>query len=86
MNVHFMKTRTSVPKSGATCEESPRKWYHNWQRAPINFLDRGNVAGSGDVASIKDRQDGALRFRFTCSVNNEAVLKAPFKLKDDKNE
>ena len=36
-----------------------------------------------DFASIKDPQDEALRSRFTCSVNNEAVLNAHFKVKDD---
>ena len=35
-------------------------------------------------ASIKDPQDEALRSRFICSVNNEAVLKALFKVKDNK--
>ena len=33
--------------------------------------------------SIKDPLDEALRTRFICSVDNEAVLKALFKLKDD---
>ena len=32
---------------------------------------------------IKDPPDEALKTRFTCSVGNEAVLKALFKLKDD---
>ena len=35
-----------------------------------------------DFQSIKDPLDEALRTRFICSVDNEAVLKALFKLKD----
>eukprot|EP00795_Rhopilema_esculentum_P006058 gene6057-biopygen7749 len=40
-------------------------------------------AATCGFASIKDPQDEALRSRFICSVNNEAVLKALFKVKDD---
>ena len=36
-----------------------------------------------DFTSIKDPQDEALRTRFICSVKNEAILKALFKVKDD---
>ena len=36
-----------------------------------------------DFPSIRDPQDEAMRTRFMCSVNNEAVLKALFKVKDD---
>ena len=36
-----------------------------------------------DFPSIKDPQDEAMRTRFMCSVNNEVVLKALFKVKDD---
>ena len=35
-----------------------------------------------EFASIKDPQDKALRMRFLCSVNNEAILKATFRVKD----
>ena len=35
-----------------------------------------------DFASIKDPLDEVLRTRFICSINNEAVLKALFKVKD----
>ena len=35
-----------------------------------------------DFASIKDPLDEALRTRFICSINNEAVLKALFMVKD----
>ena len=36
-----------------------------------------------DFASVKDPLDEALRTRFVCSINNEAVLKALFKVKDN---
>ena len=36
-----------------------------------------------DFQSIRDPLDEALRTRFICSVNNEAVLKALFKVKED---
>ena len=39
-------------------------------------------AATCDFPSIKDPQDEALRQRFICSANNEAVLKALFKVKD----
>ena len=34
-------------------------------------------------SQISDPLDAALRTRFICSVNNEAVLKSLFKIKDD---
>ena len=40
-------------------------------------------AATCDFLSIKNPQDEALRQRFICSVNNEAVLKALFKINDD---
>ena len=40
-------------------------------------------AATCDFSSIKDPQDEALRQRFICSVNNEAVLKALFRIKVD---
>ena len=40
-------------------------------------------AATCDFASIKNPLDDALRTRFICSVNNEAVLKALFKIKAD---
>ena len=40
-------------------------------------------AATCDFQSIKDPLDGALRTKFICSVDNEAVLKTLFKLKDD---
>jgi hypothetical protein len=36
-----------------------------------------------DFSAIKDPQDDAMRTRFMCSVSNEAVLKALFKVSDD---
>lgn len=36
-----------------------------------------------DFPSITDPLDEAMRTRFICSINNEAVLKALFKMKDD---
>ena len=36
-----------------------------------------------DFPSIQDPLDEALRTRFICSINDEAVLKALFKIKDD---
>ena len=42
------------------------------------------AAASCEFASIPDPLDEALRTRFICLVNNEAVLKALFKMKADK--
>ena len=36
-----------------------------------------------DFPSIQDPLDEALRTRFICSINNKAMLKALFKVKDD---
>ena len=41
------------------------------------------AAATCDFASITNPLDEALRTRFICSVNNEAVLKALFKVKSD---
>ena len=40
-------------------------------------------AATCDFLSIKDPQDEALRQRFICSVNNEDVMEALFKISDD---
>ena len=40
-------------------------------------------ASKCDFPTIKDPQDEAMRTRFICSVGNEAVLKAIFKIPDD---
>ena len=41
------------------------------------------AAATCDFQSIDDPLDEALRIRFICSVNNEAVLKALFKVGAD---
>lgn len=40
-------------------------------------------AATCDLSSIQGAQDEALKTRFICLVNTEAVLKALFKIKDD---
>ena len=40
-------------------------------------------AATCDFTSIKEPQDETLRTCFICSVGNEAVLKALFKISDD---
>ena len=40
-------------------------------------------AATCDFGSIRDAQDEALRTKFICSIGDEAVLKALFKIKDD---
>ena len=41
------------------------------------------AAASCNFTAIKDPLDEALRTRFICSITNEAVLKALFKVKDN---
>ena len=65
------------------------KFWSDMQRKPGETLQElaariRHDAATCDFSSIKDPQDEALRQRFICSVNNEAVLKALFKIKDDK--
>ena len=43
----------------------------------------GQAAATCDFANIENPLDEALRTRFICSINNEAVLKALFKINDD---
>uniref|UniRef100_A0A5S6Q499 Reverse transcriptase domain-containing protein n=1 Tax=Trichuris muris TaxID=70415 RepID=A0A5S6Q499_TRIMR len=52
-------------------------------RERFKFWSDMQQAATCDFASIKDPQDEALRTRFICSISNEAVLKALFKIKDD---
>ena len=64
------------------------KFWSDMQRKPGESLQElaariRQDAATCDFASIRDPQDEALRQRFICSVNNEAVLKALFKIKDD---
>ena len=41
------------------------------------------AAATYNFTAVKDPLDEALRTRFICSINNEAVLKALFKVEDD---
>ena len=41
------------------------------------------AAATCNFTAVKDPLDEALRTRFICSINNEAVSKALFKVKDD---
>ena len=64
------------------------KFWNDMQRKPGESLQElasriRQDAVTCDFASIKDPQDEALRQRFICSVNNEAVLKALFKRKEE---
>ena len=63
------------------------KFWSDMQRRPGETLQElaariRQDAATCDFPSITDPQDEALRQRFICSVNNEAVLKALFKKKD----
>nr|KAG5710284.1 hypothetical protein BaRGS_009000 [Batillaria attramentaria] len=63
------------------------KFWSNMERKPGETLQElaariRQDAATCDFPSILDPQDEALRQRFICSVNNEAVLKALFKVKD----
>ena len=83
--VTFMKTQYD-PKRFIVHERF--KFWSDMRRKPGETLQElvariRQDAATCDFASIKDPQDEALRSRFICSVNNEAVLKALFKVKDD---
>ena len=63
------------------------KFWSDMQRKPGETFQKlaariSQDAPTCDFPSIEDPQDEALRQRFICSVNNEAVLKALFKVKD----
>uniref|UniRef100_A0A0L8GH78 CCHC-type domain-containing protein n=1 Tax=Octopus bimaculoides TaxID=37653 RepID=A0A0L8GH78_OCTBM len=63
------------------------KFWSDMQRKPGETLQEPAArirqdAATCDFPSITNPQDEALRQRFICSVNNEAVLKALFKIKD----
>ena len=63
------------------------KFWNNMDRKPGETIQELEArirqdAATCDFRSIKDPQDEALRQRFICSVKNEAVLKALFKVKD----
>lgn len=64
------------------------KFWSNMERKPGESIQElvariRQDAVTCDFPSIKDPLDEAMRTRFICSVGNEAVLKALFKLKDD---
>ncbi|XP_014675860.1 PREDICTED: uncharacterized protein LOC106815848 [Priapulus caudatus] len=64
------------------------KFWSEMQRKPGETIQElaariRQDAATCDFTSIKDPQDEALRTRFICSVSNEAVLKALFKIKGD---
>ena len=64
------------------------RFWSNMQRKPGETVQElaariRQEAATCDFASIRDPQDEALRTKFICSIGNEAVLKALFKIKDD---
>jgi len=64
------------------------KFWTSMQRRPGESIQElaariRQAAATCDFASIADPLDEALRTRFICSVNNEAVLKALFNMKAD---
>ena len=74
------------PKHFMVCEQF--KFWSDIKRKPDGTIQElaariRQDAATCDFPSIQDPQDEALRTRFICSVNNEAVLKALFKIKDD---
>ena len=82
--VNFMKEQFD-PKLFIVRERF--KFWSDMQRKPGETLQElaariRQDAATCDFPSIEDPQDEALRQRFICSVNNEAVLKALFKVKD----
>ncbi|KAG8226623.1 hypothetical protein J437_LFUL007696 [Ladona fulva] len=63
------------------------KIWSEMQRKPGDSIQElvGRIrqdAAKCDFSSIQDPQDEAMRTRFICSVNNEAVLKSLFKIPD----
>ena len=82
--VNFMKEQFD-PKLFIVRERF--KFWSDMQRKPGETLQElaariRQDAATCDFPSIEDPQDEALRQRFICSVNNEAVLNALFKVKD----
>ena len=64
------------------------KFWSDMQRKPGESIQELAArirydAATCDFPSIKDPQDEALRQRFICSVNNEAVVKTLFQIKDN---
>lgn len=63
------------------------KFWSDMQRKPGETVQElaariRQDAATCDFSAIKDPQDEAMRTRFICSINNEAVLKALFKISD----
>ena len=86
--VTFMKTQYN-PKQFIV--HKLFKFWSDMRRKPGETLQElvariHQDAATCNFASIKVPQDEALRSRFICSVNNEAVLKALCKVKDDELE
>ena len=86
---HLTPTR-QIPAGPGVHEiqlKQPRLFWSDMQRKPGETLQelvariRQDTA-TCDFPSITDPLDENLRQRFICSVNNEAVLKAPFKVRD----
>ena len=82
--VNFMKEQFD-PKLFIVRERF--KFWSDMQRKPGETLQElaaciRQDAATCDFPSIEDPEHEALRLRFICSVNNEAVLKAVFKVKD----
>ncbi len=67
--------------------ERYRFWTHTERRPGENAHELAarirQEAATCDFSSIKDPLDEAMRTRFVCSINNEATIKALFKVKDD---
>ena len=85
--VNFMKEQFD-PKLFIVRERF--KFWSDMQRKPGETLQElaaliRQDAATCDFPSIEDPQDEALRQRFICSVNNEAVLKALFKVGSTRN-
>ena len=81
--VNFMKDQFD-PKRFVVRERF--RFWSDMQRKPGETIQElaariRQDAATCDFPSIKDPQDEALRTRFICSVNNEAVLKALFEVK-----
>lgn len=81
----LMKTQFQ-PKSFVVRERF--NFWHNVGRKPGETLQQlaariRQDATMCDFANIKDPLDEAMRTRFVCSVENEAILKALFKKQDD---
>jgi len=80
MKVHFHPTRFVIRECF--------KFWTTMQRRPGESIQKlaaciHQAAATCNFASIADPLGEALRTRFICSVNNEAVLKALFKMKAD---